>query len=355
MRVREAKFKDFKYISQLQKRHKLKSIIKYKKKFLTNYNYFSKKNPIGWVLEDKGKIRGFIGNFIKKYYYNNKSYYSSAANSLVLDEDYRANTFLLLRKYFKQKKISFFFNSSPNYSSFKIWKKLGAYEIPQSTINRKLFYFLKIDNSINSYFSKKKIKIPFFFISIISFLLAVIFIKKRKPEVNDESKLVQIKKFDQRIKTFFKKNFKKNKLNLSRDRLWFDMYYNKQNSNKSFIYAVIKKSKIIGLIGFVEDNDTSINLKRLKLSDIEVLKDDKRIYDTIFRKISSNTNIKKYDLIETQGFSPGKFNIIKKLFHLDLKTKSYPFLFKSDKKNINLMLNKKNIWDFSLIDGDNLF
>jgi hypothetical protein len=106
MNVREVKFKDFTDIGKLQSRYNLKSVQKYKNKIIFNFLYFSKKNPMGWVIEDRGKIKGFIGNFVKRYNFKISNYLSSSINSLVVDINYRQYTYLLLRKYFSQKKIS---------------------------------------------------------------------------------------------------------------------------------------------------------------------------------------------------------------------------------------------------------
>tara|TARA_B100000035_G_scaffold81037_1_gene67950 strand:- start:5664 stop:6731 length:1068 start_codon:yes stop_codon:yes gene_type:complete len=354
VKVREVKFKDFIYISKLQSRHNLKSILKYKNKFVANYSYFSKKNPIGWVLEDKGEIRGFIGNLIKKYTLKNKYYLSSSINSLVVDKNYRENTYLLLRRYFNQKNISFYFNSTPNDSTFKIWKKLGANEIPQITIERKLLYILKVENLINSYLKKRKFNLPYFAINLIGKIINFINFKKKNTKKDPNFNFVEIKQFNNKIKTFLNKSQKKNKLSLLRDKHWFDMNYSKTNIKESFLYLILKKKKIIGLIGLIENNNNDINLKRLELADFIIHKDDKNLYDNIINNIFLNPKFKKYDVIEAQGFSKEKFEILKNFFHFNFKLKSFPFLYKSKNKKIDLMLKNTNIWDFSLIDGDNL-
>ena len=53
-------------------------------------------------------------------------------------------------------------------------------------------------------------------------------------------------------------------------------------------------------------------------------------------------------------FLKKKFDLLKRSSHLEIKLKSYPFLYKSKKKEIIKILKKKNVWDISLIDGDNL-
>ena len=354
MRVREAKFKDFISISKLQSRHKLKSILNYKYKISTNYLFFSKKNPMGWVLEDKGVIRGFVGNFVKKYSLRNKYFFCSSINSLVVDKKYRQNTYLLLRRYFDQKKISFYLNSTPNDSTYKIWKKLGANEIPQSTIQKKLLYILKIENIINSYLLKKKFFVPSLIIKLITKIINFIFFKSKNNKDNSNLDYVELNKFDSKVKFFLKKNLDKNKLFLCRDKLWFKMNYNKKDKKKSFIFLILRKKEIVGLISLIENNNDSIDLKRLEIADFIINEKEKIFFGNIIKKIFLDTRFKRYDVIESQGFSEKKFNMLKNIFHLEIKLNSFPFLYKSNDEKINKILENNKIWDLSLIDGDNL-
>lgn len=354
MKVREAKFKDFISISKLQSRHKLKSILNYKYKIITNYLFFSKKNPMGWVLEDKGVIRGFVGNFVKKYSFRNKYFFCSSINSLVVDKNYRQNTYLLLRRYFDQKKVLFYLNSTPNDSTYKIWKKLGANEIPQPTIQKKLLYILKIENIINSYLLKKKIFVPYFIIKLITKISNFIFFRFKNNKINSNLNFIELKKFDTKVKFFLKKNLEKSKLFLCRDKLWFKMNYNKKDKKKAFIFLILKKKEIVGLISLIENNNNSINLKRLEIADFIIHKKEKIFFENIIKKIFLDARFKRYDAIEAQGFSEKKFSILKNIFHIEIKLNSFPFLYKSKDKKINKILENNKIWDLSLIDGDNL-
>ncbi len=354
MRVREVKFKDFIHISKLQSRHKLKSIFNYKYKIITNYLFFSKKNPMGWVLEDKGVIRGFVGNFIKRYSFRNKYLFCSSINSLVVDKNYRQNTYLLLRRYFDQKKVSFYLNSTPNDSTYKIWKKLGANEIPQSTIKKKLLYILKIENLINSYLLKKKIFIPSSVIKFIAKMINFVFLKNKYNNGHTNLNFIELNKFDRKVKFFLKKNLEKNKLFLCRDKLWFKMNYNKKEKKKSFIFLILKKKEIVGLISLIENNNNSINLKRLEIADFIINDKENTFLGNIVKKIFLDVRFRAYDVIEAQGFSEKKFDILKKMCHLEIKLNSFPFLYKSNDKKINKILENEKIWDLSLVDGDNL-
>ncbi len=59
---------------------------------------------MGWFLVDRKKIVGFVGNLVKKFYINKNDHNVSIINSLVVNEKYRHYTFLLLRRFFNQKK-----------------------------------------------------------------------------------------------------------------------------------------------------------------------------------------------------------------------------------------------------------
>jgi len=354
MIVREIKFKDFSQIHNLQKKYNLRSIINYKDKILKNYKYFSKKIPMGWVIEDHGKVKGCVVNIVKTYCYNHKKILCSASNSLVVDEKYRSYTLNLLRKFFNQKKIDFFLNTTPNEATYKIWKKIGSHDIPQETLYKKLLYIFNSKKTLSFFFKRNKIIAPNFFLNVSSNILRKSLIKKKIFDSTSKLKFKRTLKLNKELKFFLKSNLNKNKLELNRDKSWFELNYNNRKIQKSYLFEVRRKNKIIGFCGLIENNIKKFNLKRLSLCDIIIEKNNPKIYEFLLFKLFNMSEIKKYDLIETQGFTNGKHNILKKFAHLSLKNKHYPFLYKVKSPSSNIFLKKKGIWKLSLVDGDNL-
>ena len=356
MKIKEVNQKNFKQISILQKKYNLKTLNEYGPRLLNNYKSFKKKFPMGWILIDKIKIVGFVGNLIKKFYINKNTLHVAASNSLVVDEKYRQYTLLLLRKFFNQKKIDFYLNTTPNSATSKIWKKLNSHKIPMKNMDKIQLYFIDIKSVINSYFLKKE---KIFLIRLNKAVPSVyknVFYKK----INYvEDKNILIKKFNKIEKNFelFFKKYKSNtkKIILNRDKIWFNLHYkDKINKNKAWLFTAIKNKKIIGFIGCIEDNNNSIRLKRVKICDLIVLNDNKKVINSLIHKALCEITKKKYHLVETQGFSNTKFQCIKEIFHKSRSSGPFPYSFICNSKKLMPLLKNRKLWDFSLVDGDNL-
>ena len=145
----------------------------------------------------------------------------------------------------------------------KAWSK----RYTSTNNSKKLLYIIKIENLINSYLIKKNIYIPSLLIRFITKIIEYFFLNKKSYKDTSSLNFVELNKFDNKVKFFLKNNLKKNKLFLCRDKLWFKMNYAKKGGKKSFLFLILKKKEIVGLIGLIENNNHNINLKRLEIAD----------------------------------------------------------------------------------------
>ena len=106
MLIREATINDYNQINNLNLRNNLNLPDKeeWEKIWLNNPEYNFKDNSIGWVIEDRKKVRGFLG-FIEKKYYNCKGVElnSLISHDWVVDKDYRHLSINLLNNFFNKK------------------------------------------------------------------------------------------------------------------------------------------------------------------------------------------------------------------------------------------------------------
>ena len=135
MEIREVDVeKDYDQIKELHLRYNLKILNKNEwLKFWKENPYSlnsSKLYPVGWVIEDNKKISGYIGNVFKEYYYNDEKIITSSIHAWVVEENYRWQAFLLIRKFFAQKNVEVFLNTTANASTRKIWLKYNAKKLP---------------------------------------------------------------------------------------------------------------------------------------------------------------------------------------------------------------------------------
>ena len=110
---------------------------------------------------------------------------------------------------------------------------------------------------------------------------------------------------------------------------------------------------MVGYAVYVQDDNDDIGLKRAKLADLQALGDHRE--SVILSLISHGLEIckvKKIHVLEIIGFEEGKRQVIKKLVTRQRKLPNWPYFYKAKEKSLAVILENKDYWDPSIIDGD---
>lgn len=354
-RIRSAKSSDYYKIKKLQLKNNLKTID------YQTWNRIWIENPLkkkrGWIIENKKEIVGYLGNIIREYKINNKKIITACSHSFVVKKKYRYLSVILLRKFFSQKNILLFLNTSSNKEAAKIWIKFKAKKILLKTSNIINFIPLDLKEIVKAYFKKKNININIFYLCLINFILKLIFFKKinlvKKIKFYKDIKLIS--NINYKFDIFFK-NYNKNlnKLISNNNSKWLSwIYNNKIKKKRGWIYVAYKNNKIIGYACCVEKNNKFSGIKRILLTKLFSLNNNKNI----LKKLISNCVIKsqkeKYHVIESIGFDKKRNNVIENLGGFKRNYINYPFYYKTNNYKLNKFLNKSSSWDVGFDDGDN--
>jgi len=353
--IRAVKFDDYNGIKKLQSNNNLN--VSEKKIWI---NIF-KKNPLkkknGWVIENDKKIVGYIGNIIREYKLNNKIIRTACIHAFVVKKKYRFLSLILLRKFFLQKNILLFLNTTSNKETSRIWKKFNAKKIPLKSLNRINFIILNLKEVIKAYLKKKNLfqnKILIFFtylcFSILNYrkmdlIKKIIFYKDIK----------LIKKIDRKFDIFFKKYSRNNKKIISNNKsIWLKwIYQEKIDNNKGWIYAATKNNRIIGYACCIEKNNKFTGLRRILLTEIHAINNNKTVLKKLISNCIQHAINNNYYVIESVGFDDIKNNLIKSFGSIKRNFDNFPFYYKSNNYKLNKDLKKSKNWDIGFGDGDN--
>ena len=364
MFIRKVKFEDYLNIKKLTKKYNL-SIFK-KKDWINiwkNNPYLKKEKKSftrGWVLENKKKIVGHIGNIPTQYSYNLKNYNGSIISCWVVEPKHRLHSVRLVQEFVSQENNDFFIATTSNKKTAKTLSAFGWNRMPNNDYNNKLYIVLRSENVVRSYVKKN-----FFFSNIIInkllyYIVSVVFKKKINYWKNFKiSKEVKIyKNFNSDFDNLWKKlkNKKKKTFLFNRSSEWLNWHLGSKLKNKGAFILVNKKDKAIeGYAVCIIKKVKNLGLKKAVLTDLVSLEDNTRSYmDLILQSIEHSIKL-KCDLLEIVGFKENKRKIIKNIKPFEKKSKFSPFFFKSNNLNLNKALLKKEIWDPSEIDGDSIY
>ena len=338
---------------------------------LSTWNYIFLNNPHlknvqkiskGWVVEDNKVIVGYVGNFPKVYKKEEKVYLASVFTTWVVNEKYRYTSILLLTEYFKQNNVDIFINTTANLEASKIWKAMGAQEVPLNSCKEVKFQILNSENFLKTFFYLKNIKLNKYLIKLFKSLFNTLCIIKlnfyKIHNENFNSKIVH--EIDAEIGNMINnsdlhKNYFSEIFGIKN--LTWNIDYRKKDK-EYWITKIYDNSRLVGFsICFGEVVHKS-NLKKCSFSFIYLANDkNSKHFNHLINHSIKTSKMKKYDVIEFRNLNSIYTNYIKKFYFFRKKYINNPYLYRVNKNNFGNFdfLKKKECWNVSLLDGDILF
>ena len=364
MFIRKVKLEDYLSIKNLAKKFKLNV---YKKKDWINIwknNPYLKKDKkkftTGWVLVNKKRIVGHIGNIPTQYSHNLKSYNGSVISCWVVEPKHRLHAVRLVKEFVSQENKDFFIATSSNEKTAKTLSIFGWKSMPAKDYDKKLYIILNTENVVRGYIKKNFFYSNLVINKILYYFVRIFFKNKTSYWKNFKiKKKIEIcHKFNSDFDNLWKK-LKTNKKKIflfKRNSEWLNWHIGNKVKNKEAFIVVKKSDNIItGYAICVFKKIKGLGIKKAVLIDLVSLVDNTQSYlDLILYSIKQSEN-HKCDLFEIVGFNENKRKIIKIIKPFEKKSKFSPFLFKSNNLNLNNILLKKEIWDPSEIDGDSIY
>jgi hypothetical protein len=146
LRQREVEFSDFEQVAALKKRCGLSA------DSIQNWDRLWRDNPamhrahgplaLGWVLETRGKIVGYLGSIPLLYQHGQEELVAATASGFAVDPVYRAFCVGLVASFYHQRNIDLFLNTTAIESVGRLAKAFRAEVLPQEDYDVVLFWIL---------------------------------------------------------------------------------------------------------------------------------------------------------------------------------------------------------------------
>jgi len=362
MHLRKVSIQDYNKIKFLFKRNNLEiiSFKKWIKLWKKNPIIRNKKNYIrGWVIENKKKIIGHLGSFPTEYLLYNKFYICDVIHNWAVDQKYRYQSALLLKKLFAQSNADFFLSSTTNYDAGKLMKAMNMKQVPSESLNYSYFIILNLKKFIKFVIKKKKISLPKLFFNIFYFLIKFLLNKKVNywTKKSYDSHIVRYNKIDFKFDHFWKKikNLYKNKLLIQRNQNWLKWHLNDLLKNdKTWIFLKMKSKKIIGYAICVEENNYKNDLKKAFLIDLISLDKKKDLSINLIAACMQEAKKRNCDVFEFRGFGKREKLCFDFFKPFRKKIEHNPFYYISNDQKLKKLLNKESYWFPTYLDGDTI-
>lgn len=111
--------------------------------------------PKGWVLENCGRIVGYLGNIPLCYHYNGKCILAAAARGLAVDSLFRSHSLRLTAAFFSQRNVGLLLNTTANEAVAAVFKMCKAQKITSPECDVALYWINKSRQFASSGLRKK--------------------------------------------------------------------------------------------------------------------------------------------------------------------------------------------------------
>jgi hypothetical protein len=358
--IRAATFGDYTAIRELMQRYRLgtKTFDEWKHVWECNPVLTRRTEPwpLGWALESNGKLVGFLGNIPMFCSFAGRRLLATTASAWVVDEPYRSYSIALVKRYFGQKDVDLFLNTTAGLSTGKVWEALGAKRMPLPFYRDVLFWITGPRGVMRALLIKNKIPTAgALSIPLGSALRIGVWLRSAKGGQGQGVR--EVGSFDSRFDAFW------NELKESSTKLltWRDA----ETLNWHFKYDLAAKrariltlqeasGRITAYAVLQRQDKPDLALKRYSFADFQC-PDNSETRHAGAALLGHSLEICRNEgvhLLEATGFTPAKRAVLKSFAPLRREMEAWPFYFKSRSADIETALSSATVWDPSIYDGD---
>ena len=325
------------------------------------YLRFQRDWPIGWVLENEDKqILGYVGNIPLLYEFQAKKIIAASAHGWVVDPDYRSFSIPLMSRYFNQKNVGLYLNTTVNSAGSRAFSVFRSSRVPVGSWDQSDFWITHYRGFASSWLNKKAPAVR-----ALSGPLSVALnfsdktAKDRFRTFSTYRNGVEVKQcmnFDHQFDDFWEALKRKNSYRLLavRTREMLERHFrNAMLQGKLWILTVMKGSTLAAYAIFYRQDNARFGLKRVRLVDFQAL--DEGGHDLFLPMLSYALGSCRTDcihMLECIGLCPSKRKISGKLAPRQRRLSAWYYYYKAREQGLAESLKDPKVWDPSGFDGD---
>ncbi len=363
--LREALFSDFGAVAELKRRWGLveDSIEDWDRLWKRNpaLAHMRSEPPIGWVLEAKGRVVGYLGNISLLCRYGDRTLTAVASHGLAVDRPYRAiGGLTLARAFFRQKSVDLYVCTTATKAVGKIARAFKCNPIPQPDYDTILFWVLRPYAFATVVMRKLRLSSP---VSNIGGMLASPAIaidkvlRRRWPrkasrglavteigvsEIDDSFQHLWIEKINEGSRLLVERS-------PAALRWHFEIPGDRGTTR---VFCCSKNSELRGYAVIRNDiPDETSGLRRSVIADMLVKKDDPAVLEALLVAAHSHAKQAGSHILEVLGFPQSVRNICAQWRPYSRKCEC-PYYYKAADSVLHDTLSEGGAWYASPFDGD---
>ena len=319
-----------------------------------------KELSLGWALEKDGRMVGFFCNLPLLYYYGERKLIAADASQWGLEKHHRAKILQLADAYFNQNGADILMATTANVAAGRIFERYGAARIPQPDYDRALYWVTNSKGFLRTGLRKKGLNMPTAKILArggAPLLDTWISIAKRSPSSGGGCiDLIDVEDIDTEFDDLWlRKRGESNKLLAARSAECIRWQLGAPHiSDRTKILVNRQGGRLRGYAALINDEVPDIGLKRLKIVDLFVEKDDQIIVDSLLFEAFRLAREGRQDILELMGLPRNLRHMAQRHRPFVRQLPTWPLFYDAVEKDLVEPLKHQDAWYISSYDGDTI-
>jgi hypothetical protein len=362
-KCREVNFADFEAVAALKQRLGLRQDSRENWKRLWVENPAFVDHParcMGWVLEARGRIVGYLGSIPLRYYYGNEILNTAVASGFAVEPIYRAYSLSLVDAFYRQGNVELFLNTTAIESVGRLVKAFKADPLPQLDYATVLFWVLRSREfaaavTMKLGFDSKLGELLALATSLV--LRADLVIRRRKPRAGVGGLKVSeigVESIGEEFQNLWVKKLKETpRLLAERSQVALRWHFSIPGSQeKTCVLRCASRTKLLGYAVVRNETDRKVRLRRSVLADLLVAEDDPMVTQQLLVAAYEHAKRSGSHILELWGFPENIRGICLQGTPYLRKYPACPFFYKARDHQLHQTLGNGDAWYACPFDGD---
>ena len=322
-------------------------------------SHFGEGVALGWVLEDDGVIKGFFGNIPQIAWYEDREILISSARAWAVASDYRSETTRLCEAFFSQTNADLLFISSASLPAGRRCEAFGAKRMPQPDYAQILYWIIDSQSFLMAAARKKGCT------SVVTWAAGILGampldalkrVKLNHPKgCLDQVTVRRIAEIDEDFDALWLRRRKElsHKILTNRSALTLRWYFGlSAGRGDTRILCFYRKGVLEGYAAIVFEDVSSIGLKRLKIADLFVARDDAEVIGGLIGAAYEFAMTKGCHVLELIGLPELPRSEVLRYCPFSRPMATFPFFYKALDEKLRSQLAAHKAWYITAYDGD---
>jgi hypothetical protein len=358
--LRETTFADYDQVIALESGQNLRrrSREEWSRLWLENplYKQLGSSWPIGWVLEDEGRIVGTIGNIPLAYVYQGRKLIVAGGRAWAVDERYRSMALMLMDTYFNQQGVDLYLNTTVNALAAEAFGVFGSSPVPAGDWSAASYWVTGYPGFAKTALTVKKLPHP----QLLCYpAAACLYLKdqvtsKRLPAVSRDIEVQRSNRFDERFDTFWNKLASERRILMGvRDREALDWHFGVPlQRGDVWLFTIPITGSLAAYAIFQRRDEPRSGLKRMRLVDFQALSRESDCLRAILAEALKLCQRDGIHVLEKVGLKVEDTSLIDEYAPYRRKLPAWPFFFYAPDPEFQQTLQSPSAWLPSSFDGD---